>query len=134
MAKLIDIEGIGEVYAQKLKEAGISNLKGLLEKGASPAGRKAIIEKTDISDSLLLRWINHADLIRIKGIGGQYSELLEAAGVDSVPELAQRKAEHLFQKITETNAEKKLVRKMPVLAQVEKLIEQAKQLPRVVTH
>lgn len=134
MAKLIDIEGIGEVYAQKLKAVGISNLKGLLEKGASPAGRKAIIEQTGISDHLLLRWINHADLIRIKGIGGQYSELLEAAGVDSVPELAQRKAEHLFQKITETNAEKKLVRKMPVLAQVEKWIEQAKQLPRVVTH
>lgn len=134
MAKLIDVEGIGAVYAEKLEQVGISTTQALLDKGASAAGRKQLVEQTGISHSLLLRWINHVDLFRIKGVAGEYAELLEASGVDSVPELAQRNPQNLHQKMTEVNAEKKLVRKIPVQSQVEDWITQAKQLPRVVTH
>jgi len=134
MSKITDIEGVGKSYAKKLKDAGISDVGSLLKKGASSAGRKAIAEKTGISDTLLLRWVNHADLFRIKGIGGEYAELLEASGVDSVPELAQRKAENLYQKIIDVNQIKKLVRKLPVQSQVANWIEQAKTLTKIVTH
>jgi predicted flap endonuclease-1-like 5' DNA nuclease len=134
MSKISDIEGVGESYAKKLKDAGISGVGSLLKKGASAAGRKAIAEKTGISDMLLLRWVNHADLFRVKGIGGEYAELLEASGVDSVPELAQRKAENLYQKIIDVNQTKKLVRKLPVQSQVASWIEQAKTLTKIVTH
>jgi predicted flap endonuclease-1-like 5' DNA nuclease len=134
MSNIIEIEGIGESYAQKLESAEISSVESLLEKCASSAGRKAIEEITGISHKLILRWVNHADLFRIEGIGGQYAELLEASGVDSVPELAQRKAEHLCEKMTEVNHEKKLVRKLPAQSQIVDWIAQAKQLPRIVTH
>jgi predicted flap endonuclease-1-like 5' DNA nuclease len=134
MTKLVNIEGIGEVYSQKLVDAGVRSAENLLEKGSSPAGRKEIAEKTGISDKLILEWINHCDLIRIKGVGEEYSDLLEEAGVDTVPELAQRNAAHLFAKMVETNKEKKLVRKMPVESQVADWIEQAKHLPRVITY
>jgi len=134
MTALIDIEGIGEVYAQKLKEAGISTIEALLEQGATRQGRKEIAEKTDISDKLILRWVNHADLFRIKGVGEEYADLLEAAGVDTVPELAQRNPENLYKKMGETNQEKKLVRHLPAQSQVADWIEQAKQLPRVLSY
>ena len=88
--KIIDIEGIGEVYAKKLQDAGINTVENLLEQGGKPKGREQIAEKTGISSALILRWVNHADLIRIVGVAEQFSELLEASGVDSVPELAQR--------------------------------------------
>jgi predicted flap endonuclease-1-like 5' DNA nuclease len=90
MAKLTKVEGIGEVYAQKLREATIATTQALLERGASPQGRKEIAEKTGISEKLILEWVNHVDLFRIKGVGEEYSDLLEEAGVDTVPELAQR--------------------------------------------
>jgi len=134
MAKIMAIEGIGEVYAQRLQEAGIRTTQALLEKGASPQGRKEIAEKTGITGTLILEWVNHADLFRIKGVGEEYSDLLEAAGVDTVPELAQRNPEHLYQKLVEVNQEKKLVRRLPTQAQVSDWIEQSKQLPRVVTY
>jgi len=134
MTALIDIEGIGEVYAQKLKEAGISTIEALLEQGATRQGRQEIAEKTDISDKLILRWVNHADLFRIKGVGEEYADLLEAAGVDTVPELAQRNPENLYKKMGETNQEKKLVRHLPAQSQVADWIEQAKQLPRVLSY
>jgi len=133
MAKITDIEGVGE-YAKKLKDAGISGVESLLKEGASSAGRKAIAEKTGISHTLLLRWVNHADLFRVKGIGGEYAGLLEASGVDSVPELAQRKAVNLYQKIIDVNQTKKLVRKLPVQSQVANWIEQAKTLTKIVTY
>ena len=134
MTSIIDVEGIGAAYAAKLKELGITTTEVLLEKGATPVGRKLVAEKTGISDKLILKWLNHVDLFRIKGVAGEYSELLEAAGVDTIPELAQRKAENLFTKLTEVNAEKKLVRKLPTESQVKDWVEQAKKLPRVLTY
>jgi predicted flap endonuclease-1-like 5' DNA nuclease len=134
MANLIEIEGVGETYAQKLMEADISTTEDLLEKGASPQGRKEIAEKTDISGKLILEWVNHVDLFRIKGVGEEYADLLEEAGVDTVPELAQRNPENLYQKLVEVNQEKKLVRQLPGQAQVKDWIEQAKQLPRKITY
>jgi predicted flap endonuclease-1-like 5' DNA nuclease len=134
MANIADVEGIGPKFAAKLKEAGIVSTEGLLEKGASPKGRKAIAEKTGIGDALILKWVNHVDLYRIKGVGSEYSELLEAAGVDTIPELAQRKASNLTQKMEAVNQQKKLVRKLPVESQVADWIEQAKKLPRIITY
>ena len=134
MAKLTKIEGVGEFYARKLQEAGIRTTQALLEKGASPQGRQEIAEKTGISGTLILEWVNHVDLFRIKGVGEEYSDLLEEAGVDTVPELAQRNAENLHQKLVAVNREKKLVRQLPTQAQVSNWIEQAKRLPRVITY
>jgi predicted flap endonuclease-1-like 5' DNA nuclease len=134
MAKLEEIEGVGEFYAQKLREAGIATTQALLEKGASPQGREEIAEKTGISGKLILEWVNHVDLFRIKGVGEEYSDLLEEAGVDTVPELAQRNAENLYQKLVAVNQEKRLVRRLPTQAQVSDWIEQAKRLPRVITY
>ncbi len=102
MANIDSIEGVGASYADKLKAAGISTTEALLEKGASPKGREAIVEQTGISDKLILRWVNHADLFRLKGVASEFAELLEASGVDSVPELAQRNATNLTQKMAAT--------------------------------
>ncbi len=132
--KVIEIEGIGPVNAEKLAGAGITTVEGLLEKGASPKGRKAIAAATGISEALVLRWVNYADLFRIRGVGTQYSELLESAGVDTVVELSKRVPANLTKKMNEVNLEKKLVRKVPALSLVESWVEQAKALPRVVTH
>ena len=134
MARIIDVEGIGEVYAKKLTDAGLTTVEALLEAGASPKGRKALAEKTDISEKLILEWVNHADLYRIKGVAEEYSDLLEEAGVDTVPELAQRNAANLYAKLVETNAAEELVRRLPTQAQVADWIEQAKALPRVITY
>ncbi|MHB0858731.1 MAG: DUF4332 domain-containing protein [Anaerolineae bacterium] len=134
MTMLIDVEGIGEVYAGKLKEAGVASLEALLTQGASPSGRKDLAELTGISPSLLLEWVNHADLFRIKGIASEYSDLLEACGVDTIPELAQRNPENLCASLAEINAQKKLVRKVPALSQVQDWVAQAKQLPRIITY
>lgn len=132
--KVIDIEGIGEVYAKKLEDAGIKTAEQLLEQGANPKGRDALAEKTGISGSLILRWVNHADLIRIVGVAEQFAELLEAAGVDSVPELAQRVGENLHAKMVEVNEAKHLVRRLPSVGQVGEWITQCKSLPRAVFH
>ena len=134
MAKLAHVEGIGSVYAQKLQEAGIDTTDQLLEQGASPKGRKAIAEKAGVSAKLILKWINHVDLFRVKGVGQEYADLLEAAGVDTVVELGQRNPANLHAKLSEVNAEKKLVRQLPSLAQVEAWVAQAKELPRVITY
>jgi predicted flap endonuclease-1-like 5' DNA nuclease len=134
MAKVVAVEGIGETYAQKLQAAGIATTEALLEQGASPKGRQGIAEKTGISEKTILEWVNRVDLFRIKGIGEEYSDLLEVAGVDTVPELAQRNAENLYQKLVAANQEKKRVRKLPSQAEVGDWVEQAKKLPRVVTY
>jgi predicted flap endonuclease-1-like 5' DNA nuclease/uncharacterized membrane protein len=128
------IEGIGDVYREKLRQAGIRNVTDLLDKGCSPKGRQEIAATTGISDKLLLRWINEADLYRIHGIGKEYAELLEAAGVDTVPELAQRVPAHLLESMATANAQKKLVRHLPASTQVESWVTQAKNLPRKITY
>ncbi len=134
MKKIIDIEGVGEVYAQKLQDAGIKTVEQLLEQGATPKGRDQIAEKTGISGALILRWVNHADLIRIVGVAEQFAELLEASGVDSIPEFAHRVAENLHAKMLEVNEHKHLVKRLPSVGQVSGWIEQCKNLPRAVFH
>lgn len=134
MAKIIDIEGIGPVYAEKLAGIGITTVEALLKAGASPKGREELAEKTGITGKLILEWVNLADLFRIKGVGEEYSDLLEEAGVDTIPELAQRNAENLYAKLQETNAAKELVRRLPTQSQVADWIAQAKKMPRVVTY
>ena len=134
MTALTDIEGIGPAIEQKLKGAGIDSCEELLEKGATSEGRNAIIEASGVSEKLVLKFVNHADLCRIKGVGGEYAELLEATGIDSVPELAQRNAENLAAKMAEVNESKKLVRSLPSANTVSGWVTQAKDLPRVVTH
>ena len=134
MANIQDIEGIGPAFGEKLEAAGIKTVEALLEQGASAAGRKAIEDKTGIDGGKILTWVNHADLFRIKGVAGQFSELLEASGVDTVPELAQRNAANLTAKMGEVNTEKNLANRAPSESEVEKWIEEAKSLPKIVTH
>ena len=132
--KLADIEGIGPFYAEKLAAAGISTVEKLLQAGGTPKGRKEIASKSGITDHLILEWVNRADLYRIKGVGSEYSDLLESAGVDTVVELATRKAENLAKKMAEVNTQKNLVRQLPSENQVAAWIEQAKTLPRNISY
>lgn len=134
MAKIIDVEGIGPTYAKKLVEAGIETTDDLLEVAGTKDGRKTLAEKTEISEKNILEWVNLSDLMRIKGVGEEYSDLLEEAGVDTVVELARRNADHLCAKMMEVNETKKLVRRPPTLDDVKSWVEQAKQLPRKVEY
>lgn len=134
MATISDIEGIGPKYAEKLKGAGIRSVAGLLKACCDKKGRKAIASETGFEESQLLKWANFADLYRIKGVGSEYSELLEAAGVDTVKELRNRNAANLHEKMKEVNAEKKLVRQLPALSRVEAFVAEAKTLDPVITH
>lgn len=134
MTALNKIEGIGPAYEAKLNQAGIKSIEALLEAGAQAQGRKELAAKTGISDTLILDWVNRADLFRVPGIGEQYSDLLEKAGVDSVVELAQRKADNLLAKMAEINAAKNLVNRLPSLKIIESWIRAAKSLPRKVQH
>ena len=131
---LSDIEGIGPVHAQKLGDLGLKTTDDLLKVGAGPKGREDLAFASAISGRLILRWVNMADLFRVKGVGEEYSDLLEAAGVDTVPELAQRRADNLTAKMVEANEAKQLVRRLPTQDQVAGWIESAKTLPRVVTY
>jgi predicted flap endonuclease-1-like 5' DNA nuclease len=128
------VEGIGPAYAAKLKAIGLVTCLDLLKAGASRKGREEIVAKSGIAGSLILKWVNHVDLYRIKGVGSEYADLLEVAGVDTVVELAQRNPANLFEKMLETNTEKKLVRRTPVQTQVDDWVAQAKTLPRVITY
>ena len=134
MASLIRIEGIGNKYATKLKMVGISTTAALLEKGRTPQGRKDIAEKSGITKTLILEWVNLADLFLIKGVGEEYSDLLEEAGVDTVVELAQRNPANLYASVVDVNKKKKLVRKLPTEDQIRDWVKQAKKLPRVVEY
>jgi predicted flap endonuclease-1-like 5' DNA nuclease len=134
MANLKDIEGIGAGYAAKLSEAGITTVAKLLSVGATPKGRADLEAKSGISHKLILGWVNHADLYRIKGVGSEYADLLEAAGVDTVVELATRNPANLYLSIVDVNAEKNLVRQVPAQSQVEDWVAHAKELPRVITY
>lgn len=132
MAKLEMVEGIGTQYADQLRAAGVRSTKSLLEKGGTPAGRQEIARAAGISDKLVLEWVNHVDLFRIKGVGEEYADLLEEAGVDTVVELAQRNPENLYDSIVDTNASKKLVRRPPSKKMVHDWVAIAKKLPRKV--
>lgn len=134
MAKLETIEGIGPAYAEKLRAAGIGSVESLLQTGSTPQGRKGLAEKTGIGHEFILNWVNRVDLMRIKGLGEEYSDLLERAGVDTVPELAQRNAENLHRKLLEVNEAEQLVRRPPTLPQVTDWIKQAKTMPRAVSY
>ncbi|MCH5242204.1 MAG: DUF4332 domain-containing protein [Muribaculaceae bacterium] len=132
--KIIDVEGIGPVYAEKLKAAGINDSAQLLEKGKTKKGREELAEATGISSKLILTWVNHADLYRINGVGPQFAELLEASGVDTVKEFAHRNAENLVAKMNEVNEQHKRVGRVPSVTEVQRMIDQAKELPGVITY
>ncbi len=134
MSKVEEIEGVGPAYAEKLAGAGIKTIEGLLEACASRKGREKVAEATGISDKLILKWANHADLMRIKGVGPEFSELLEASGVDTVKELRHRNAENLAAKMKEVSDEKKITRVSPSASQIAEWIEQAKTLEPKITH
>lgn len=129
-----EIEGIGAVYAEKLANIGINTVHALLDKGCVKSGRREIAEKTGISETLILEWVNMADLFRIEGVGEEYSDLLEEAGVDTVVELSKRDPENLYAKMKEVNEQKKLVKQLPTLDTIKKWVENAKTLPRKVEH
>ena len=132
--KIEDLEGVGPVYGARLRAAGVQTTDDLLEKAGPAAGRRALAAAADVSPDLLLRWTNHADLYRISGIGSEYADLLEASGVDSCSELAQRNPANLATTMAEANAARALVRRLPTEEVVAGWIDQAKQLPKVVTH
>ena len=135
MTSLLNVEGIGSTYAKALREkAGLRTVEALLEAGATPQGRQELVEKTGISGKLILEWVNLADLMRIRGVGEEYSDLLEEAGVDTVRELQHRVPQNLWKKMQEINQEKNLVRRLPSLLQVQDWIEQAKHLPPKVVY
>ena len=132
--KIEQIEGVGEVYAQKLIANGVKTTEDLLAKCATKKGREKMAEATGITEKLILKWTNHADLFRINGIAGQFAELLEAAGVDTVKEFRHRVAANLQPKLEEVNAQKNLCNRVPAVKELEKMIEQANALEPIVTY
>ncbi len=134
MTKVIDIEGIGPKFAEMLEAAGVKTTENLLEVAGSAKGRKDLSIKANIDEHKILEWVNRADLMRVKGVASEFSDLLEAAGVDTVKELATRRADNLHAKLLETNEAKKLVRRTPTAGEVEAWIADAKTLPQAVTH
>ncbi|KAA0240605.1 MAG: DUF4332 domain-containing protein [Dehalococcoidia bacterium] len=131
---IVEVEGIGPVYAEKLKAAGVAQTDDLLQAGATPQGRKSLAQKSGIDEQMILQWVNHCDLMRIKGVGSEYADLLEAAGVDTVKELAQRRPDNLLAKVLEVNESKKLVRRTPTASMVESWVTEAKSLPGAISY
>ena len=132
--KVEQIEGIGAVYGEKLNAVGIKTTDELLAKCANPKGRKELEEASGIAGAFILKWANHADLMRINGVAGQFAELLEAAGVDTVKELKHRVPANLLAKMEEVNAKKNLVNRVPGLPEIEKMVQQAKELEPIMTY
>lgn len=142
MTSLKDIEDVSqsemvrsaaaEGFAARFAAAGVTTTEGLLERAATPKGREELTAATGVDHSVILRLANHADLFRIRGIATQYADLLEAAGVDTVPELAQRNPENLVKKLAEVNEAQGLVKRLPTLTEVTDWIAQAKELPRAI--
>lgn len=132
--KIEQIEGIGKEYADKLRNVGIDTTEELLQKCATPKGRNDVAQQTGISEKLILKWTNHADLFRIKGVAGQFAELLEAGGVDTVKELRHRVAENLQPKLVEINDAKNLCNRVPSVTELQKMIDRAKELDPVLTY
>ncbi|WP_286525327.1 DUF4332 domain-containing protein [Duncaniella freteri] len=132
--KISQIEGIGETYARQLEAVGVNTVEQLLEKCSSKKGRTLLADETGISEKLILKWTNHADLFRIKGVAGQFAELLEAAGVDTVKEFRHRVASNLHIKLVEINDARNICNRVPSVFELERMIEQAKELPPVLTY
>ncbi len=131
---IIDVEGIGPAYAEKLAAIGVKTTDDLLERGAKPKGREDLEAATGIGHALILKWVNRVDLYRISGVGSEYSDLLEIAGVDSPAELAHRNPANLTETMAEANAARNLARRLPTLEMVTAWIEESKTLPKVVEH
>lgn len=134
MTTLKEIEGIGPVYAAKLNKAGVRGTSGLLKMGGTKKGRQELAKSTGFNAKTILGWVNRADLFRVKGIGGQYSDLLEAAGVDTVVELAKRRPEVLLEAMAKANKKLNKVNQMPALSQVKMWVKRAKSLKRAVQY
>jgi len=134
MASIDAIEGVGHRQATRLRKAGVRTTEALLKVAAARKGRKALFEATGLTEKLLLEWVNRADLMRVKGVGEEYSDLLEAAGVDTVKELRRRNPENLLGAMVDVNAKKRLVRRLPTESMVERWVEHAKTIDPIVTH
>lgn len=134
MATISSIEGIGPAYAAKLREAGIRSTDALLSTAGNKRGRKALAERTGLAETSLLEWVNRADLMRVRGIGEEYSDLLEHAGVDTVRELSRRRADNLHQRCLEVSVERNLVRRPPSASMIRRWIDLAKTMEPAVTH
>lgn len=140
MASIDTIEGVGPAYAKKLRAAGVRSCEALLKKGADKKGRNALADMTGFSAGTILEWVNRADLMRVRGVGSEYSDLLEAAGVDTVKELRNRNAANLTAKMIEVNdasikkSKKSIVRRVPAVSMVERWVAHAKKLPPVITY
>jgi predicted flap endonuclease-1-like 5' DNA nuclease len=134
VTKIIDIEGIGERYADKLSNASVRTVERLLVVAGPAAGRQQLAQSVGVDEARVLEWVNRADLMRVRGVGSEFADLLEAAGVDSPLELARRNAENLHEKMLEVNAARKLTRRTPALSQVQRWIDHARTLPRAVFH
>lgn len=132
--KIIEIKGVGDSHAKKLEAAGVKTTEDLLATAATPKGREKLADETGIPPKQILRWTNHADLFRIKGIAGQFAELLEAAGVDTVKEFRHRVASNLQPKLVEVNDKRNLCNRVPSVSEIEKMIAQAKELDPVITY
>jgi predicted flap endonuclease-1-like 5' DNA nuclease len=130
VARLIDIEGIGKFHAEKLAAIGLETQEAFLKAAETPAGRADLVAKAGLTMNQVLNWANRADLARVNGIGSEYADLLEAAGVDTVPELCQRNATNLHALITKVNEEKILVRQLPTAEEVARWVADAQSLPR----
>ena len=131
---IVDVEGIGPVYAGQLEAVGVRTTDDLLDRGATEKGREELEAASGIGHTYILKWVNRVDLYRVNGIGSEYSDLLEVAGVDSVPELAQRNPANLTETLAEANAARNLVRRLPTVEMVTDWVERAKKLPRVVQY
>jgi predicted flap endonuclease-1-like 5' DNA nuclease len=134
MSNIEDIEGIGPTFGAKLQAADVKTVEALLVAGGSPSGRKGLATKTGIDEGKILEWVNRADLARIKGVGSEYADLLESAGVDTVKELGTRNAENLHAKMIEVNTAKSLVRRPPSANEVAAWVAEAKTLKAAVTY
>lgn len=132
--KIEDIEGIGASYAERLREAGVATTADLLARAATRRGRQELAEETGISEKLILRWANHADLFRINGVAGQFAELLEASGVDTVKELRHRRADNLYNRMVEVNDARNLCNRVPSVTEIERMINQAANLEPVMSY
>ena len=132
--KIEEIQGIGPSFAKKLAESKIMSTDNLLDRCGSNKGRKSVASETGINDAQLLKWANMADLMRVSGIGGQFAELLEASGVDTIKELATRNAENLAAKMREVNEQKNLANASPAASVVQRWIDQAGKTDARISH